>query len=139
MSLMPKVAVRPLTRCLVGAALGTVTLLGMMSTGAQAQSADRPDPLADFQTKDGADFFNGRGNGNGAGSVMNFIQNAIIGVPRDAGEFAAEQKDNLDSETARFRAQQAEQFRKLQVNPTSDVAPLETLPSVATPRATPLQ
>lgn len=137
MSQMTQAAVRTIARSLFGAVLGTVTLLGALPLSAHAQASDRPDPLADFQTKDGADFFNGRGNGNGSSSIMNFIQNAIIGTPKDAGEFAAEQRDNLDSETAKFRARQAEQFRKLQPATAPTVAPLEVMP-FEMPRATPL-
>lgn len=90
----------------------------------------RPAPLEDLQTKDGSDFFNGRSN-SPTGSVMNFIQNAIIGTPRSLDEFRAEQQENFNDAAAQFRKQQAEQLRKKPAQPTDAlVAPL---PTPATP------
>lgn len=112
-------------RVLLGAIAGAVALLSVAQLAAQAQTYEQPEPLEDLRTKDGADFFNGRSNGNS--SVMNFIQNAIIGVPRDPGEFAAEQKENFDDATAKFRQRQAEQFKKLQ-QPGPEATPGEVAP-----------
>lgn len=89
----------------------------------------RPTPLEDLQTKDGSDFFNGRGNSQ-TGSVMNFIQNAIIGTPRSAEEFSSEQQENFNEATSQFLKQQAEALRKRQAQPATG-APLT--PSPATP------
>lgn len=105
--------------CLGGGLLITTALLP-----AQAQTA-RPTPLEDLQTKDGSDFFNGRGNSS-TGSVMNFIQNAIIGTPRSSDEFVADQRENFDEATLKFRQQQAERLKKQQSQSSPDlqVAPL---------------
>ncbi len=79
-------------------------------------------PLEDLQTKDSADFFNGRGNGQSS-SMMNFIQNAIIGSPRSMDEFNSEQKDSLDAATEQFRKQQAERLRNNQSAPVAPTTP----------------
>lgn len=104
----------------VGFVLGlATTVVGFVSLPTMAQTA-RPAPLEDLQTKDGSDFFNGRGNGQ-TGGVMNFIQNAIIGTPRSMDEFTAEQKENFNDAAAQFRKRQAEQIRQQQTqnSPTS--------------------
>jgi hypothetical protein len=77
----------------------------------QAQTSPRP--LEDLQTKDSSDFFNGRGNGQNS-SIMNFIQNAIIGTPRSSEDFAADQQGSLDDAAAKFRQQRADLLRKQQ-------------------------
>lgn len=115
-------------RGIVGACLGGGLLIVTGLLPAQAQST-RPTPLEDLQTKDGSDFFNGRGNSS-TGSVMNFIQNAIIGTPRSSDEFSADQRENFDEATLKFRQQQAERLRKQQApsSPDLQVAPLPANP-----------
>jgi len=113
-------------RVVVGTCLGGVLVAGA-GVPALAQ-IPRPTPLEDLQTKDGSDFFNGRGNGQGAG-IMNFIQNAIIGTPRSSDEFVADQRENFDEATSLFRKRQAEQLRKSQPAPDLQVAPLPSTPA----------
>ncbi len=110
-------------RVLLGMTVGVSCLL-TSALPASSQVA-RPTPLEDLQTKDGSDFFNGRSNGQ-TGSVMNFIQNAIIGAPRSMDEFSAEQQGNFNDAASQFRKQQAELLRKQQAQPNStpNVAPL---------------
>jgi hypothetical protein len=110
--------------------LGIGVLLAAGGQPVQAQTnSSTPQPLQDLQTKDSADLFNGRGNGQGS-SMMNFIQNAIIGAPKDANEFASEQQESLDAETARFRAKQAEQLRlQRSQTPALTPAPAVTAPT----------
>jgi hypothetical protein len=105
---------------------GTLTTAGLEPAAAQVGPVK---PLEDLQTKDSADFFNGRGNGQSS-SMMNFIQNAIIGSPRSMDEFNSDQKDSLDAATQQFRKQQAEQLRNNQSVP---VAPTTPQPSLTTP------
>jgi hypothetical protein len=107
--------------------VGTLTMATVASASAQVGSVK---PLEDLQTKDGADFFNGRGNGQ-SGSMMNFIQNAIIGSPRSMDEYTSEQKDSLDSATEKFRKQQADLLRNQQ--PPSGAVPTPTQPGTSTP------
>ncbi|MDX2231136.1 MAG: hypothetical protein NW220_15980 [Leptolyngbyaceae cyanobacterium bins.349] len=113
-------------RMMLGTWLGATMLSAIAPLPANAQVA-RPTPLEDLQTKDGSDFFNGRGNGQ-TGSVMNFIQNAIIGTPRSMDEFSSEQQENFDAAASQFRKRQAEQLRKQQSQPGDalQVAPLPT-------------
>lgn len=110
---------------LFGLMLGAGALLAVAPTSAVAQN--RPEPLEDLRTKDGADFFNGRGNGQGS-SMMNFIQNAIIGLPRNSDEVAAEQRENLDAATAQFLKRRSEMMRKSQPQ-VAPVAPVENPPA----------
>jgi hypothetical protein len=109
----------------LGIVLGSSVLLasGLPTYGQVA----RPTPLEDLQTKDGSDFFNGRGN-NQSGSVMNFIQNAIIGAPRSMEEFQSEQQGNFNDAASQFRKLQAEQLRKQQgqSNPAPANVPAST-------------
>jgi len=127
------VTTKTVSRVLVGTILGTGLLVSMVQLPTVAQTT-RPSPLEDLQTKDGTDFFNGRGNGQGS-SVMNFIQNAIIGAPRSSEEFTADQQENFNEATARFRQQQADRLRKQQPQaaPTLQVAPLPETASPTTP------
>ncbi len=106
--------------------VGAGMLLAAALPPVVAQTTTPASPLEDLQTKDSADLFGGRGNGQGS-SIMNFIQNAIIGKPRSSDEFVSDQKENFDDATAKFRAQQAERLRKQQPNPTS------TVPAVPAP------
>lgn len=107
----------------LGVVLGSSVLL---ANGLPVYSqVARPTPLEDLQTKDGSDFFNGRGN-NQSGSVMNFIQNAIIGAPRSMEEFQSEQRDNFNDAASQFRKLQAEQLRKKQDQSNPAVAPAPT-------------
>jgi hypothetical protein len=104
-------------------AVGLLTVGTLMSTVLESASAQTgaPKPLEDLQTKDSADFLNGRGNGQSS-TMMNIIQNAIIGSPRSMDEYTSDQKDNLDAATQQFRKQQAERLRNnqpVQVAPTS--------------------
>lgn len=105
---------------------GTLITVGLEPASAQVGA---PKPLEDLQTKDSADFFNGRGNGQSS-SMMNFIQNAIIGSPRSMDEFTSEQKDSLDTATQQFRKQQAERLRN---NQPVQAAPTSPPPSLPTP------
>ncbi len=127
------VTAKSMSCAVVGIILGTGLLVSVAQLPTIAQTT-RPSPLEDLQTKDGTDFFNGRGNGQ-ASSVMNFIQNAIIGTPRSSEEFAADQQENFNEATARFRQQQAERLRKqqLQTTPNLQVTPLPARVSPATP------
>ncbi|MBF2029735.1 MAG: hypothetical protein IGS48_23760 [Oscillatoriales cyanobacterium C42_A2020_001] len=122
------------SRVLVSTMVGVGLLLGIAQMPTTAQTGGRPSPLEDLQTKDGSDFFNGRSNGQ-TGSVMNFIQNAIIGAPRSLDEFTADQQENFNDATARFRKQQADRLRKQepQNSPTLQVAPLPANSSPASP------
>ncbi len=106
----------------VGALMATIVGSASAQTGA-------PKPLEDLQTKDSADFFNGRGNGQSS-SMMNFIQNAIIGSPRSMDEFSSEQKGSLDAATEQFRKQQAE---RLQNNRPPQATPASPQPSLTAP------
>ncbi|MGQ9869806.1 hypothetical protein [Leptodesmis sp.] len=112
-------------------AVGLLTAGVLMSTVLEPASAQigAPKPLEDLQTKDSADFLNGRGNGQSS-TMMNIIQNAIIGSPRSMDEYTAEQKDNLDAATEQFRKQQAERLRNSQ--PVQS-APASSQPSLTTP------
>jgi len=118
------------TRVVVGATAGVGLLLTTLLPAYGQVS--RPTALEDLQTKDGSDFFNGRGNSQ-TGSMMNFIQNAIIGAPRSMEEFSADQQENFNDATLRFRQQQAEQLRKRQDQPGSApvVSPVPTTPGAA--------
>jgi len=135
MTVQTKLAsIKSAIRVLVGIGLG-VSMVGIVAIPTLAQST-RPAPLEDLQTKDGGNnIFGGRGDGQ-AGSVMNFIQNAIIGTPRSMDEFRAGQNENFNDAAAQFRKQQAERLRQQQQqsNPNSQVAPLPT-GSTTTPRA----
>lgn len=104
------------------------TLITALLEPASAQ-VGAPKPLEDLQTKDSADFFNGRGNGQSS-SMMNFIQNAIIGSPRSMDEYTSEQKNSLDAATLQFRKQQAE---RLQKNQPASVSPTSPQPSLTAP------
>lgn len=104
-------------------AVGTLITVGLAPASAQVGA---PKPLEDLQTKDSADFFNGRGNGQSS-SMMNFIQNAIIGSPRSMDEFTSEQKDSLDAAALQFRKQQAERLRNNQPTPASPTTPQPSL------------
>ncbi|MDX2242067.1 MAG: hypothetical protein NW224_15385 [Leptolyngbyaceae cyanobacterium bins.302] len=125
---MIQVTAKSIFRVVVSTVFGGSLMIATASLPAQAQST-RPSPLEDLQTKDGSDFFNGRGNSQ-TGGVMNFIQNAIIGTPRSTDEFAADQRENFDEATSLFRKQQADRLRRQQPqpNPDSQVAPLPTNP-----------
>jgi hypothetical protein len=107
----------------------TVATLATTGLGSATAQVGQVKPLEDLQTKDSADFFNGRGNGQ-SGSMMNFIQNAIIGSPRSMDEYTSEQKDNLDSAADQFRKQQAERMR---TQPQQPGAPAMTQPGVMAP------
>ncbi|MGC8714539.1 MAG: hypothetical protein ACP5RH_19310 [Leptodesmis sp.] len=112
-------------------AVSLLTAGTLMATVLEPASAQigAPRPLEDLQTKDSADFLNGRGNGQSS-TMMNIIQNAIIGSPRSMDEYTAEQRDNLDAATEQFRKQQAERLRNSQpVQP----APATSQPSLTTP------
>ncbi|UIE39026.1 hypothetical protein [Leptodesmis sichuanensis] len=112
-------------------AVGLLTAGTLMATVLEPASAQigAPRPLEELQTKDSADFLNGRGNGQSS-TMMNIIQNAIIGSPRSMDEYTAEQRDNLDAATEQFRKQQAERLRNSQpVQP----APATSQPSLTTP------
>ena len=126
---MIQLTTKSLLRVVVSACLGGVLVAGTGVPGLAQTS--RPTPLEDLQTKDGSDFFNGRGNGQGSG-IMNFIQNAIIGAPRSGDEFVADQRENFDEATSLFRKRQAEQLRRAQPTPELQVAPLPSN-SVTTP------
>lgn len=107
----------------------TVGTLITAVLGPVSAQVGAPKPLEDLQTKDSADFFNGRGNGQSS-SMMNFIQNAIIGSPRSMDEFTSEQKDSLDAAAVQFRKQQAERLRNSQPPVQS---PATSQPSLTTP------
>lgn len=128
------VTAKEASRVLVSTIVGAGLLLGVAQVPTVAQVGGRPSPLEDLQTKDGSDFFNGRSNGQ-AGSVMNFIQNAIIGAPRSMDEFTADQQENFNDATARFRQQQADRLRKQepQASPNLQVAPLPGNSTPASP------
>lgn len=106
----------------------TVGTLITAVLGPASAQVGAPKPLEDLQTKDSADFFNGRGNGQSS-SMMNFIQNAIIGSPRSMDEFTSEQKDSLDAAAVQFRKQQADRLRNNQ--PVQ--SPATPQPSLTTP------
>ncbi len=112
-------------------AVGLLTAAALMATVLEPASAQigGPKPLEDLQTKDSADFLNGRGNGQSS-TMMNIIQNAIIGSPRSMDEYTAEQKDTLDAATEQFRKQQAE---RLQNNQPVQVAPASPQPTPTAP------
>lgn len=114
----------------LGACLGSVALGTLSPSPSWAQTS--PTPLEDLQTKDGADFFNGRGNSQ-TGSMMNFIQNAIIGTPRSSTEFQADQQENFNEATSLFRKQQADLLRQKQAAPGTPNLQVEPLPAPATP------
>ncbi len=107
-------------------AVGTLMTAFLEPASAQVGT---PKPLEDLQTKDSADFFNGRGNGQSS-SMMNFIQNAIIGSPRSMDEFTSEQKDSLDAATIQFRKQQADRLRN---NQPTQASPNPSQPSLTAP------
>lgn len=110
------------SQILLGLMVGAGALFAVVPNPAVAQ-VNRTDPLEDLRTKDGSDFFNGRGNGQNS-SMMNFIQNAIIGTPRNIDEFVADQKENMDDVTTQFRKQQADLIRKRQPQ-AAPIAPVE--------------
>lgn len=120
------VTARNTSRILVGSIVGLGVLLTVAPLPTLAQ-AQRIEPLEDLRTKDGSDFFNGRGNGQSSG-IMNFIQNAIIGTPKSSDEFASEQQENFNDAAAQFRKQQAERLRRQQAAPTPST-PMTTPPS----------
>ena len=113
----------------LGACLGSVAL--GVGSAAPSWAQATPTPLEDLQTKDGADFFNGRGNSQ-TGSMMNFIQNAIIGTPRSNSEFQADSQENFDEATSSFRKQQADLFRQKQAAPGNPSLQVDPLPTPAT-------
>ena len=122
-----------MTRCasylFLGTALAGAVVLTGLQTSANAQAT--PSPLEDLRTKDsGSDFF-GNGGGNPGSSMMNFIQNAILGTPRSSEEFVSDQRDNLDEATVNFRKQQQEKLRKqtTSTSPTLEVLPFGTTPT----------
>jgi len=87
---------------------------------ASAQTTNAP-PLVGTQNESN-DPFSNRG-GNQSTGVFDIIHRAMQGGSVSSDDFRTQQKDNLDSATADFRAQQQERLRKQQQQQATSETP----------------
>ncbi|MCL1466371.1 hypothetical protein [Argonema galeatum] len=117
-----------LTQLVLGLLAGTALVPFVLPQIILAQSLDR-DPSQDFQRQDNNDAVYGSGTGQGF-SVFDMIHRANLGNNRSIEDFSVEQRENLDSAAAEFKAQQRERLQIQQNqaapgNPASTVTPAQ--------------
>ncbi len=115
-----------LTQMVLGLLAGTALVPFVLPQIILAQSLDR-DPSQDFQRQDNNDAVYGSGTGQNF-SVFDMIHRANLGNNRSIEDFSVEQRENLDSAAAEFRAKQRERLQIQQNqadpgNPASSVNP----------------
>lgn len=115
-----------LTQLVLGLLAGTALVPFVLPQIILAQSLDR-DPSQDFQRQDNNDAVYGSGTGQNF-SVFDMIHRANLGNNRSIEDFSVEQRENLDSAAAEFRAKQRERLQIQQNqadpgNPASSVNP----------------
>jgi len=115
-----------LTQMVLGLLAGTALVPFVLPQIILAQYLDR-DPSQDFQRQDNNDAVYGSGTGQNF-SVFDMIHRANLGNNRSIEDFSVEQRENLDSAAAEFRAKQRERLQIQQNqadpgNPASSVNP----------------
>jgi hypothetical protein len=108
--------------------LGFMAAIGLItgfSHSASAQQAPVAQPQEIFQDQQNRDPFSGRGSDQ-AGGVMDLVHRAMQAGSLSTEDFYGEQKENLDSATADFRAAQQKRLNGSQPATT-------TPPSVVPP------
>lgn len=108
--------------------LGFLTVSGLIagfSSTASAQQAGTAQPQQIFQDQQNRDPFSGRGNDQ-AGGVMDLVHRAMQAGSLSSEDFYGEQKENLDSAAATFRAAQKQRLTGSQTAPMA--APTTALP-----------
>lgn len=125
---MPQVLSKPLTQLVVGLLAGTALVPFVLPQPILAQSLDL-DPSQDLQRQDNSDPLNGSGTGQGF-SVFDMIHRANLGNGRTLEDFSVEQRENLDSAAAEFRARQRERLQ-IQQNQTDPANPANTVTTPA--------
>lgn len=98
-----------LTQMVLGLLAGTALVPFVLPQIILAQSLDR-DPSQDFQRQDNNDAVYGSGTGQNF-SVFDMIHRANLGNNRSIEDFSVEQRENLDSAAAEFRAKQRERLQ----------------------------
>ena len=119
--------------------LGLCVSIGLTAFASQsvlAQTATTPlqgttvNPLQDFQQQDNPDPFSERGSSQSNG-IFDLIHRAVLGPSRGLDEYSTEQRDNLNTAAAEFRAKQ----QQLLQNP-GQTTPAAVTPATVTPAMT---
>lgn len=101
--------------------LGFMTVSVLMAglpSAASAQQAGSAQPQQIFQDQQNRDPFSGRGNDQ-AGGVMDLVHRAMQAGSLSSEDFYGQQKENLDSAAASFRAAQKQRLTDSQTAPVA--------------------